>query len=446
MCKIEITCPNNNNAERQYIIQIIFKDFLGLEYSLSFEEYTDTYKIEYNNKIIEFEDSFFLKHKKNLSYLSADNLPSEVKYTDNHLLPKPLPIIFGNDRFITKSNHIKCGLDIFASSFFMLTRWEEFVIKKRNKLGKVDEFELWAVKNDLYKRPIVNEYSDFLKKLLEKIDVNFSKKHHFTPLITHDVDWCHLSTTKKLVSNIYKMIFRQKLYKKSLLILTRYLTYTLSRKNPFDSFNELMNKSEEYGIKNHFYFKATASDDLGHTYNIDDNRVKKIINNIIFRNHTIGFHPSENTIDNYKKFKEELNRLKNVSKCKISGGRNHGLFYNKNTFSYWEKENLIYDSGLGFQFMNGFRCGCCYEFNVFDIYKRETLNLKEVPFIAMDTVSIRTKQKPSDFFNDIVDLINITKTYNGIICLNWHSNLLNATERKQYKQIYFDIIDYIAKL
>lgn len=43
---------------------------------------------------------------------------------------------------IIEEDYIYCGADIFASSFFMLTRREELVINKKDQYGRCDENEM----------------------------------------------------------------------------------------------------------------------------------------------------------------------------------------------------------------------------------------------------------------------------------------------------------------
>ena len=68
-----------------------------------------------------------------------------------------IPGLYGENKMIFEEDYIYCGLDIFASSFFMLTRWEELFLP-RDRFGRCDESEMFVVKHRLYTRPIVNEY------------------------------------------------------------------------------------------------------------------------------------------------------------------------------------------------------------------------------------------------------------------------------------------------
>src|SRR5690606_7479861 len=127
----------------------------------------------------------------------------------------------------------------------------------------------------------------------------------------------------------------------------------------------------------------------------------------------IGFHPSENTFKNINQFKKEYQRLQAIAK-NPTGGRHHHLLYDSESFSTWDSLNLKYDSGYGFQFRNGFRCGICYDYPVFDVYKREVLKLREVPFIVMDSVFVRNNYNAKEIEDNAKYFADITYKYKGI--------------------------------
>ena len=113
---LKIIIPNNNIAERKYIIDIIFCEFLDLDYLL--ELGSNNYQIIFENKkILEIEDKFFNKYPKDLEYLRYENIPKNIK-----------------------------DLDMFSASFFMLTRWEEYVNIKRDKHNRFPATESLAYK------------------------------------------------------------------------------------------------------------------------------------------------------------------------------------------------------------------------------------------------------------------------------------------------------------
>ena len=437
---MKILVPNNNNLERKYILDQILGEYFRLEYELVFEDANFDYIFINGEKELVVKDVFFNQFPNQLEYLSLSNIPNKVFYAKNKYI-NDIVFFWGDDVIEESNNRLFCGVDIFASAFFMLTRWEEFIL--REKTGRCEEQMLLCVKYGLQKRAIVNEYCDVLITLLSKIGIVAKRPIYNQIKITHDVDRCYLSSYRQLFSNLFPLAFRDKQYKKAFIVLKNFLIYKVKRENPFDCFNALMDYSDKYNFINSFYFKTCREGEFGCTYTIDNSFVKKTILNIINRGHEVGFHPSESTFDDDEQFKLEYLRLQAIAGKVIKGGRNHGLYYNINTMRQWNGL-LDYDSGFGYQFSNGFRSGICYPYSVFDVFKRETLKLVEIPFVAMDTVAIRTKWTPQELFDDIVDIINIVNKYNGIVCFNWHSNQINVLERKKYKWVYFSIIDFLA--
>ena len=164
---LRILIPKNNINEREYIINIIFNEFLELKYELETypgNEYEIT--LANNNKII-IEDHFFNKYPEELSYLDLTNIHRKVYYVKNEFITEDdIPVIFGSNKLETDNNSIRCGIDIFASSFFMLTRWEEYLDKTRDKHGRFPGKESFAFKNNILHRPVVNEYVEMLWNML----------------------------------------------------------------------------------------------------------------------------------------------------------------------------------------------------------------------------------------------------------------------------------------
>ncbi|MEC3880161.1 DUF7033 domain-containing protein [Parapedobacter sp. 10938] len=444
--RVQVICPKNNESERSYIIQCLLGDFLDVKYELIFDDTAKNYTLVSGNGRIIFEDHFFRKFPSPLSYLSDKNLPQQLKWLENDL-GVGLPIIFGNNSFSITADSVVCGLDVFASAFFFLSRWEEYVISDKAITGRCNEYALFVVKNNLFMRPIVNDYVEFLRRLLFHIGLDIPNSRKATEvLLTHDVDWCYLSSQRTLFRNLQKLAFKEGKLKKSLVVFIRYYYYYLRGVNPFDSFDDLIRVSKEHNLPVSFFFKACEANEAGFTYTLAHPLVKKMIQKVLNNGCNIGYHPSENTLGNPKQFHLELERLQNaVGENVVKGGRTHLLLYNKDTYDYWEKEALHFDSGMGFQYHNGFRSGVCYPYRIFDIYKRKVLNLVQTPFILMDTVFLRRGSTPHDIEKEAKLLIDTVIKYRGVVCMNWHSNLFNVIERRIYKKPYFNILEYLSK-
>lgn len=164
---IKVTVPNNNVIEREYIISVIMNDFLGLEFIIEYKDSCENWiiQLENNNQVI-IEDHFFNKYPNKLEYLNSKNIPLNIEYINNYYSTS-IVSIYGKNKLEKFSSNIVCGIDIFASSFFMLVRWEEYVISdKRDIHNRFPGCESLAYKFNFLNRPIVNEYIEVLKKYL----------------------------------------------------------------------------------------------------------------------------------------------------------------------------------------------------------------------------------------------------------------------------------------
>ncbi len=355
---IEITISNNNINERKYIIDVIFKEFLGLEYKLKLG--SKDYEIKLNNgtKLI-IEDHFFHNYPKDLEYLKLENIPFKIE-----------------------------ELDIFAASFFMLTRWEEYVNKNRDSHDRFPATESLAYKQGFLDRPVINEYVEELKEKLLELDSSLElKKRNYQLILTHDVDNLYFW---KNIKQLLRIVVGDILKRKDLaLAYNRVREYVLVKTNrqrdPFDTFDWLMDKSESIGVKSRFYFMSGGVTEYDNRYKIDEIKSLELIEKIKKRGHIIGIHPSYNAYNDKIQFKKELDLLEEAVGQKVIEGREHYLrFEVPITWQVWEDNGMKVDSTCGYADKEGFRCGTGNEFTVFNILTREKLKLKERPLIVMD--------------------------------------------------------------
>ena len=168
---IQINISENFIPEKKYILSIIFDEFLGIPFNLRFHENNYYEIILENKKSIIFKDLFFGRQKDS-DYLKNENIPENTILLKNQfIIENDIPVIYGTDELNVSSDRIICGIDIFASSFFMLTRWEEFVNSKRDSHGRFALENSYLFKNDIFERPVVNEYIEMLWNMLMHLKI-----------------------------------------------------------------------------------------------------------------------------------------------------------------------------------------------------------------------------------------------------------------------------------
>ena len=413
-----IKIPNNNIAERKYILDVVFIEFLGLDYQL--EVASNDYEIILsNNKKLIIKDKFFNNYPNTLEYLKQENIPNSIK-----------------------------ELDMFAACFFMLTRWEEYVNKTRDEHNRFPAYASLAYKEGFLDKPIVNELIEEFKQQLLQLDNSLVfKEQEFKLVLTHDVDAIY--RWKNLVQ-VLRVAVGDLIKRKNIkLAFDRVLEYIFIKKglkkDPFDTFDWLMDVSESVGVKSRFYFMSGGITEHDNRYKIDEEKSLEIIEKIKNRNHIIGIHPSYNAYNNFEQLKKEKKFLEQMTNQKIIEGREHYLrFEVPTTWQIWEDNRMHLDSTCGYADREGFRCGTGDEFSVFNILTRKKLNLKERALIFMDdnhhsydNISIE------ESYQRVKKLIELSKNHHSTITLLFHNSIFINNKKINFRKLYNDILESV---
>lgn len=443
---IIIFIPNNNLNERSYIIDILIGEFLGLDYRVenrSQKAESDwEIELENGNKLI-IEDHFFNNFPKDLEYIRLNNIPSKVTFLKNEfIVENDIPVIYGTSKLNIENSKIICGIDIFASSFFMLTRWEEYINKNRDCHNRFPATESLAYKQGFLNRPVVNEYVEILWNILKYLGIEQKRKEkNFQLYLTHDVDIPLKYHNFKcgLLEIAGDVVKRKDVILASKNLWQKLKVHIKMEKDPYDTFDYLMDISEKVGVKSYFFFMGRGLTKFDNAYKSNDDFIKNIIKKIKKRGHHIGLHSTYNAYNQPEQFAKEKQELEINFDTKITFGREHYLrFEVPTTWQIWKDNGMEWDSTLSFADKEGFRCGVCYEYSVFNILTREKLNLREKPLIVMDG-SFATYQldiEPKEMEKKINYLIEKVKKYNGDFVFLWHNSSFNTTKWNKYQDLY----------
>jgi hypothetical protein len=450
---LEIEIPHNNVEERLYSISVLLGEILGIQFKVTLTNRRD-YLIKLpNHSELAFSDGFFNNFISDLSYLNQKNIPNSILWVNSEFLVQPhLPVLFGVDLLEISDKKITVGYDIFASSFFMLSRWEEYVITDRDRHGRVASSHCIAGKFNFLDRPIVNEYAEFIWNLLLRLDGRVKRiSRESRNFVSCDVDLPYDLSRRNFYQTIKRSIarsLRSDLGKPHFPLMnyfansldTRYDLYWLSLK-------WIMDVNESAGnIVDFNFIPYVTADNYDPKFSFDDNTIRNTLRNILERGHRVGFHPGYSTYNDAFLFNHSLDIFKNVlclDKRGLStlGGRQHFLRWSfPASLHMWADSGLKYDSTLGFADRAGFRCGVCTEFSLFDVMNRCSLNLKERPLIVMECSVISSNYmgygRTDKAANFMLGLKNICQKYKGDFSVLWHNTALEtAFDRETYEML-----------
>src|SRR5579871_2656347 len=129
---LDVLIPDNAVPERTYILEIMFREILGLNFHIRAEKVTQYHIVTENKRTLIIDDAFFLYYDHH--YLRAECLPQRVvRFKTTYASEEDILVLYGRDELVEHQDKIVCAADIFAASFYMLTRWEEVVIQQRDE-------------------------------------------------------------------------------------------------------------------------------------------------------------------------------------------------------------------------------------------------------------------------------------------------------------------------
>lgn len=461
MSVLHLHHPPGYLAERKYIYDVIFQEFLGITYQTYEEDRTDI-RIVLSDGINgtdskELAICDVLLQTQEHEWLTAYSLPITPLDHYESQNQRALPVIYGKllsegTYFYASETRIELGIDVFGSIFFMLTRYEELVKPERDHRVRFPASASLALEGNFLERPIVNEYVELLYSCLQQLWPQISRiKRHYRTYLSHDVDVPLLAAGRSLrqvMKNAAGDIVRHKSFTAAIMRMRSYMRGKLGDYDSDDAntFDFIMDVSEQKGVQSAFYFITSRSaGTIDGDYSMQDPWIRKLLRNIHTRGHEIGLHPSYNSFDQKEMLLKEFSILK--ASCQDEeivqerwGGRQHYLRFDAaHTWQAWELTGLDYDSTLSYADHVGFRSGVCYEYPVFDLRMRQQLNLRERPLIVMEQTLLSgdyMQTSVEDAYDKTIELSRICKMFNGDFTLLWHNDeLIEPKQRELYQNI-----------
>ncbi|MCA6444099.1 MAG: polysaccharide deacetylase family protein [Chitinophagaceae bacterium] len=465
--KFRIIYPPKYESEKQYIVDTIFRHFFKLEnILLEFSEDVSKYevhiicedcpsakKVVLNNVLFNFDESEWLTEVSlpitPLKYISLDGITGNFLFND-------APILYGKKSgtiAYEQDGDLRCDVDLFGGIFFLLTLYEEIVIRKYDEYGRFSNLESIICKEELYFRPVVNEYLEILKALFARAGfASISDKRQYQLIVSHDVDVPFSFNAR--VFDFFRNIFADLLLRKSFVIFIKKIAARLLpvkslkyKLDPYNNFRYLMMVSEKYSIRSQFNFiTVNGKGNIDGNYEIAESYFGVLLKEIYERGHVIGLHPSFETFNNFDLLSGQYDKLKGILDnlsipSDYLGGRQHYLRWkNPETWQIWNDVGLKYDSSLGSEYYMGFRCGTCFEFPVFNLITKKPLELIEFPLLVMDICAFKLKSK-ENMNNVIMEINKICRFYNGNMTLLFHNNYaVTDYQKKFYEQLISKLI------
>jgi hypothetical protein len=418
-----------------YIFNIIFNEELGLNFSITQDK-----------------DQFLNSPYPKFSYAAENLFPSQLFITarpllfetDIHHINIDSFSVDGQVAFFKSDENSFFPFDIFAASFYLISRYEEYLPFKPDKFERYPAEESLAFKEGFLELPLVNIWIEMLK---EKLTLYFPvfkfKEIKFQYISTIDIDnaWAHLHkgfirTGLSFLKYILSLNFKG--------LAEKFMVLTHCKTDPYDNFSFLEELHEKYAIEPVFfilYSKYSRFDK-----NISQKNLK--FQNLIKRlseKYIIGLHPSYKSNKSENILIDEKTKLEKLIKKPIITSRQHYLKLKMpKTYEKLINLGILQDFSMGYSSHIGFRASFCQSYHFFNLRENQETPLKLVPFNLMDVCFKDYLKIPKEIaLIKIKKMITSIKNVNGLFVSLWHNESLSNNDETGWRDVFEQMLDEI---
>ncbi|MCX6271971.1 MAG: polysaccharide deacetylase family protein [Bacteroidetes bacterium] len=338
--------------------------------------------------------------------------------------------------------------DIFASVFYMLSRYEEYLPFEPDTFGRFPATASLAYKHQFLQKPVVNHWARMLGKALNKLyaDLNpFTGRYRFQP--TLDIDVAYAYQWKGILRNMGGFARSLSMGRLSD-VRERARVLMGSQQDPYDTYSFQAALHGRHSLKPVFFVLFAQYSTYDKNLPVHHPQFKSLIQSLA-RQGKVGIHPSFASFTRPEHLKIETGRLSQVLGHPVRCSRQHFLLLSMpETYRRLISLGIEEDYTMGFASFPGFRAGICDPFPFYDLATEETTSLTLFPFTVMDgTLKDYMLLDPAQASAVIHTLIEEVKAVNGMFISLWHNESLSDSFRwAHWRQVYEKLVEEASEL
>ncbi len=352
-----------------------------------------------------------------------------------------------NLKIFFSSNQGSIPFDVFSASFYLITRYEEYLSDKPDEHNRYHHSYCLAFKHHFLNEPLINLWAEELKKIIcsKYPDITFSEnKFSFLPTIDIDVAYAHLGRTIAVTIGSYLKALSKFQIKTA---IEKKLVWLHLEKDPYDTYDYQEKLFEKYDIQPIYFFLAGKRGYNDNNISPEGNRFKNLVKRISsFAK--IGIHPSYQSENNRKTVAGEIKKVEqNISK-KITCSRQHFLRITlPDTYRCLTELGITDDYSMAYAGVAGFRASICTPFFFYDLKAEKTLPLIVHPCVVMDgTLNEYLHLSTTDAQVITKEFLTKVKKCGGEFIFIWHNHSLSEQGYwKGWRTVFENILEEGAR-
>ncbi|WP_298413270.1 hypothetical protein [Hydrotalea sp.] len=413
-----------------YIVQTLLGKHWQITHNIHFFEHTDAIKINYSGESIQCICLKITPH--GLVYESGIKEQRIVIDAINHL-----PVFFCTED--------KVGFDILAASFYLLSRYEEYLPHEPDSLGRFPANKSLAYHQNFLHLPLIHLWLQQFEKQMQSLFPAYQlPQQNFVFIPGFDIDRAFKYHYQGIIKNI-AVFFKAMLTGNFEAFKEAANVFTGKQRDPFDVFEALTQLFTTQQRNALFFFLVAQKKQAPDKNTAPYKKGMKQLIETISQQFDVGIHLSvQSSTDRHLNVAEqELKTLSFLTKTSITTNRFHYLcFQLPHSYEQLVALGITADYSMGYSTVNGFRASYAQPFQWYHLQKETTTNLTVYPFCWMDTACIfQQKLTPGAAYAELMQFIQITQSVKGTCLPVWHNHCIShELDRQPWKTAFHDFI------
>jgi hypothetical protein len=312
------------------------------------------------------------------------------------------------------------NFDPFAASFYLVTRYEEYLPYVRDEYGRFQAKESVAWKNGFLDKPVVNIWAGLIAGAIAKRWSSWSpgkKSYQFIPTIDINSAWLYkrkgfFRTTAALSDSLVNGQFKK--------AMERVRVILGKNPDPFDTYSDQLGLHKDLGLHTIYFILFADYDNNDRNIPINNRHFNVLIKSLADYC-KIGIHTSFASIKTPEKLEVEFKRLSSVLNKEISMTRQHFHVLNMPvTYRRFVSMDVEDDFSMGYAVTPGFRASICDPYYFYDLDFEMETNLRIWPYAIVDK-GLEYGYSLETSFKQIIDSV---KSVNGTLVTLWNNESL----------------------
>jgi hypothetical protein len=412
----------------RYVFKHIFTRILQIpvEFTTTIEEFIAHNGLKMTYSKAPLGKEFFIRSNDLLFEQGVNDLEISIFYWDE------VPCFFN------AGSKSVMPFDIFSASFYLLSRYEEYLPHVRDVHERFTAEQSIAFKYRFLEKPLVDIWAYKLLEILQERfpDYEYSSRA-YQYISTIDVDNAYAYKYKSLVrtfGGFIKDFFSLKL----MTFWDRLVVNINLRKDPNNTFEKILALKKQYNISTIFFFLVADYTTFDTNVSASKNKFRLLIKTMVDYA-KVGLHPSYFSMKDESLLKKEKERLEQITNMPMEKSRQHYLRFSlPETYQHLIDLEIKEDYSMGYASHVGFRASTCTPFYFYDLDFEIQTPLKVIPFALMDTtLNDYMGLTPRQSLGKIRELKNEVKAVNGTFVTLFHNeSLSNYMRWKGWSKVY----------